>query len=202
MTNGQAEFERLLEEAVAFHGHLCAGQVLGVRMAIVGLRKIGIRDPKGDERKDIMVFVEIDRCATDAIMTVTGCKPGKRTLKIKDYGKMAATFVNLSTGRAVRVRPRNDAREKARAYCRDIEDESRAQLQAYRTMPDDELLETKEVAVNLEAGDFPGKPLSRVRCEACGEAVMDRKEVKMNRILLCRPCAAGADYYSASDRSE
>ena len=96
-------FEKLLKESIKIHGHLCPGQVLGVRMSMLGLREIGIEDPKGKDKKNIIVFVEIDRCATDAIQSVTGCSLGKRSLKFLDYGKMAATFLNLKTGNAVRI---------------------------------------------------------------------------------------------------
>src|SRR5512141_2841153 len=98
-----AAFEALLQESVKIHGHLCAGQVLGVRMSMLGLREIGIGEPKGADRKSLIVFVETDRCATDAVQSVTGCSLGKRSMKFLDYGKMAATFLNLKTGRAIRV---------------------------------------------------------------------------------------------------
>ena len=96
-------YDELLEAAGNFHGEVCHGIAFGTRMTMSGLKRIGITDPKGADRKKLMVFVEIDRCATDAIMALTGCRPGKRTMKIRDYGKMAATFINLETGRAVRV---------------------------------------------------------------------------------------------------
>ena len=75
-------FERCLEDAVRFHGHLCGGQIIGVRMALAGLRELGLRDPRGADRKKLLAVVEIDRCATDAIISVTGLSPGKRNLKI------------------------------------------------------------------------------------------------------------------------
>jgi formylmethanofuran dehydrogenase subunit E len=103
MLNTVADFETLLTESVKIHGHLCAGQVLGVRMSMLGLSEIGIRDPRGKDRKSIIVYVEMDRCATDAVQSVTGCSLGRRTMKFMDYGKMAATYVNLTTGKAVRV---------------------------------------------------------------------------------------------------
>ena len=87
--------EELLPKAEAAHGHMCPGQILGVRMALLGLRSLGIGDPLGADRKRLVTFVEIDRCATDAIGLVTGCRLGKRTLKFRDWGKMAATFVDL-----------------------------------------------------------------------------------------------------------
>ncbi len=108
------DFDSLLDESAKIHGHLCPGQVLGVRMSMLGLKKICIKEPKGKDRKNIIVFVEMDRCATDAVQSVTGCSLGHRTMKFMDYGKMAATFLNLKTGRAVRVIAREDSREKAK----------------------------------------------------------------------------------------
>ncbi|MDX9715116.1 MAG: FmdE family protein [Dissulfurispiraceae bacterium] len=188
-------FQEYLDEAVRFHGHLCAGQVLGVRMSIMGMREIGINDPEA-ERKKMMVFVEIDRCATDAIMTVTGCKPGKRTMKIKDYGKMAATFINLETGKAVRIASRSSSREKSAEYVQDPGDESSIQCKAYMVMPDDELFEVKKVKVNLTPGDMPGRPVRRVTCDMCGESVMDARDILVNNKALCRPCAEKSNYYT------
>src|SRR5712672_2050618 len=95
--------DEYLRDAEAAHGHLCAGQVLGVRMAMLGLDLLGVEDPRGKDRKRLVTYVEIDRCATDAVMVVTGCRLGKRSLKFRDWGKMAATFVNVDTGKAVRV---------------------------------------------------------------------------------------------------
>ncbi len=108
------DFEALLLESVKVHGHLCAGQVLGVRMSMLGLREIGISDPKGADRKSLIVFVEMDRCATDAVQSVTGCSLGKRSMKFMDYGKMAATYLNLKTGKAIRIVAREDSRDKAK----------------------------------------------------------------------------------------
>ena len=97
-------FEALLQESVERHGHLCAGQIIGVRMAMLGCRLVRIDDPKSHRhRKKLMVYVEIDRCATDAIESVTGCRMGRRTLKFRDYGINAATFVNLDTRAAYRI---------------------------------------------------------------------------------------------------
>src|SRR5438105_14918901 len=106
--------DEYLREAEIAHGHLCAGQVLGVRMAMLGLEKLGIDDPRGKDRKRLVTFVEIDRCATDAIGVVTGCRLGKRALKFRDWGKMAATFVDLETGRAIRVAAKESSKARAR----------------------------------------------------------------------------------------
>jgi formylmethanofuran dehydrogenase subunit E len=167
-------FEELLEESVRLHGHLCAGQVLGVRLAILGLRLLGIDNPKGQDRKSFMVYVEIDRCATDAIQSVTGCSLGKRSLRWVDYGIMAATFVHLKTGKAFRIVAREESRELSRKYCPEIEDKYRRQLKAY--------------------SDLPGRPIRRVQCESCGDYVQDCREVERDGKVLCRACAHGAYY--------
>jgi formylmethanofuran dehydrogenase subunit E len=187
-------FESLLEESVRVHGHLCPGQVLGVKMSLLGLREIGIADPKGGDRKSIIVFVEMDRCATDAVQSVTGCSLGHRTMKFLDYGKMAATFVNLKTGKAVRVIAREDTRQKAKELFPEIENKYEAQLEAYKIMPDDELFDVVEVRVKINPEDMPGRPLRRVQCDCCGEYVQDMREVEIDGKVLCRPCA-GTGYY-------
>ncbi len=184
-----SDFERLLAESVKIHGHLCPGQVLGVKMSILGLSKIGIEDPKGKDRKSLIVFVEMDRCATDAVQSVTGCSLGHRTMKFMDYGKMAATFVNLKTGKAVRIIAKEEAREKAKEYFPEIQDKYKAQLEAYKIMADEELFEAMNVKVNLKPEDMPGRPLKRIRCNSCGEYVQDMREINKNGKLLCKPCA-------------
>ena len=146
-------------------------------MAIYGLDKVGIYDPKGEDRKKLYLFVEIDRCATDALQSVTGCSLGKRTMRFIDYGKMAATFVNLSTERAVRVIAEEKARAKAKEYFPEIEDKYLCQLEAYKVMPDEELFSHDFVSVNIPDEDMPGRPKSRVRCDSCGEYVQDLREV-------------------------
>jgi len=189
------DFQALLRESVRVHGHLCPGQVLGVRMAIYGLRGVGIRDPKGADRKSLYLFVEIDRCATDALQSVTGCSLGKRTMRFVDYGKMAATFLNLSTGRALRVVAREEARELARDYFPHIRDKYRQQLEAYKVMPDEELFEAMEVQVQVAPEDMPGRPLRRVQCVRCAEWVQDSRDVPgPDGRPLCRACASGAYY--------
>src|SRR3990172_2662004 len=166
---GTLNFESLLNESVKVHGHLCPGQVLGVRMSILGLANMGIIEPKGRDRKKIIVFVEMDRCATDAVQSVTGCSLGRRTLRFLDYGKMAATFLNLETGRAVRVFAREDAREEAKELFPGVENKYTTQLEAYKIMRDDELFDVMEVQLSLRSEDMPGRPLKRVQCERCGE---------------------------------
>jgi formylmethanofuran dehydrogenase subunit E len=187
-------FDTLLEISTKIHGHICAGQVIGVRMAMLGLSLIGIDDPKGADRKKLYVLVEIDRCATDAIQSVTGCSLGKRSLRWIDFGIMAATFVNLDTGKAVRITAREESRELANKYCPEIENKYQRQLAAYRQMPEEELFTVQEVRVTLPECDMPGRPMRRVQCEQCGDWVQDCREVEQDGKILCRACA-GQRYY-------
>ncbi len=188
------DFLTLLAESTKTHGHLCPGQVLGVRMSMLGLRKIGVSDPKGSDRKNIVVYVEMDRCATDAVQSVTGCSLGHRTMKFMDYGKMAATYVNLKTGKAIRICCRDDAREKAAVLFSNSGNRHRDQLKAYKIMPDAELFTVREVQVRIRPEDMPGRPLRRVRCESCGEYVQDGRDVSREDRVLCKPCAGGGYY--------
>jgi formylmethanofuran dehydrogenase subunit E len=181
--------------AAQSHGHMCPGQVLGIRLAILGLKSLGIGDP-AKYRKRLMTFVEIDRCATDAVSLVTGCRLGKRSLKFLDYGKVAATFVDLETNRAVRVAAREDAREKAQTMFPELAEPHQAQLAAYQVMDDADLFGVQPVRVKLAAEDLPGRPRSRVACEKCGEGVNDGRERRVNGRVLCRSCA-GESYYEA-----
>jgi formylmethanofuran dehydrogenase subunit E len=194
------DFEMLLRESAKIHGHLCPGQVLGVRMSMLGLRQIGIGDPKGKDRKSIVVFVEMDRCATDAVQSITGCSLGRRTMKFMDYGKMAATFVNLKTGRAVRIVAKEESRRKAKELFPEIENKYTAQLEAYKIMPDNELFDVMEVRLKINPEDMPGRPLRRVRCDSCGEYVQDLREVQRKGKMLCRACA-DSGYYELVGRT-
>lgn len=187
-----------LAESSAFHGGDCPGQTLGVRLARAGLQRIGIDDPLSDRwRKKLMVYVEIDRCAADAVMSVTGCRVGKRTLKIVDYGIMAAGFLNLESGRAVRVVAREEARKLAEKYAPGIEDKYERQRRAYEVMPDEELFVFEDIDIEIPRQDMPGSPVSRVECSVCGHAVMDLREIWKDGAVLCKPCAEGG-YFSPS----
>ena len=154
----------------------------------------GIDEPKSS--KNLIVYVEIDRCATDAIQSVTGCKLGKRTLKHLDYGKMAATFCNLEKGTAVRVHARDDSRDLASAFATPGGTKKEAQSQAYMVLPDDQLFTITPVNLQPSQEDLPGHPLSRVTCDECGEGVSDRREVHLEGRVFCRSCANGAYYLS------
>src|SRR6201994_2071924 len=148
--------DEYLRDAEQAHGHLCAGQVLGVRLAMLGLQKLGIDDPHGKDRKRLVTFVEIDRCATDAVGVVTGCRLGKRALKFRDWGKVAATFVDVTNGKAIRIAARESSKARARQLYPEIENKNQQQMRAYRDMPDDELFSTEWVKVELPPEEFPG----------------------------------------------
>jgi formylmethanofuran dehydrogenase subunit E len=184
-------FDELLHEAVAFHGHLCPGQVLGVRMALAGCRALGIAEPRRAGKR-LVVFVEIDRCASDAIQALTGVSLGKHTLKHVDYGKTAATFVDVHSGEAVRVVARDDARALAAALAPHEPDRRRAQTEAYRTMPEPALLRLERVTVDP---GWLGRSRRRVSCGRCGEGITYQREVAVGGRILCRACA-GESYYA------
>ena len=186
--------DELLKEAELAHGHLCAGQVLGVRMAILGLDKLGLDDPRGKHRKRLVTFVEIDRCATDAIGVVTGCRLGKRALKFRDWGKMAATFIDLESGRAVRIAARESSKQKARELHPEIESKNQQQMLAYREMSDDDLFQVQWVKVEVPPEELPGYKGERIVCAECGEGINFQKEVRRDGRILCRACA-GERYY-------
>jgi formylmethanofuran dehydrogenase subunit E len=180
-------FDELLKESSAIHGHHCAGQILGVRMAMLGCREVGIDEPRGC--KKLIVYAEIDRCATDAVQAVTGCSLGKRTLKFLDYGKMAVTFVNTETQQAVRVLAKDDARSLVPLYVQDGANPRDAQKQAYRIMPDEALFSVKPVAVAVSAQEMPGYRGKRVQCAECGEGINFNREVELGGRTLCIPCS-------------
>ena len=183
-------FDDLVAEAASFHGHACPGTVLGVRMTLAGLREVSISEPRA-AGKSLVVIVEIDRCATDAIEALTGVSLGKRTLKLANFGKMAATFVNVTAGISVRVAARESARALALQMASGISDPRRAQMLAYRDMAERELLSIEPVVVHEP---WLTRRRTRVACAACGEGVNYQREVQVAGRPLCRGCA-GARYY-------
>jgi formylmethanofuran dehydrogenase subunit E len=181
--------DELLLKAEAAHGHLCAGQILGVRMALLGLDRLGIKDPRGADRKRLVTYAEIDRCATDAIGLVTGCRLGKRTLKFRDWGKMAATFVDLASGRGVRIVALEDSRELASRLYPHVELKSRQQMLAYRELSDGQLFREQWVRVNVDPAELPGSKGERFLCPRCGEGVNFGRFAEVEGQRLCLSCA-------------
>ena len=190
--------DEFLQAAAVAHGHLCAGQVLGVRMAMLGLEKLGIEDPQGADRKRLVTFVEIDRCATDAVGVVTGCRLGKRALKFRDWGKMAATFVDVNNGRAVRIAAKESSKALARNMHPEMESKNQQQMAAYREMSDADLFDVQWVKVELPAEEFPGFKGERIVCDHCGEGISYKREIRRDGQVLCRGCA-GESYYEVVD---
>lgn len=186
------EYEQLAEQA---HGHLCAGQILGLRMALYGMKLLGLAEPMGADRKRLVTFVEIDRCFTDAIPVVTGCRLGKRALKFRDFGKVAATFCDLGEGRAVRIVALESARQRARELYPEVDRKNNQQMRAYRQMADDELFQVQWVRVALGPEDLPGYQAPKPVCAQCGEIISFRREVVLDNRTVCRACA-GERYYT------
>jgi formylmethanofuran dehydrogenase subunit E len=183
------DFESLLEGSVAAHGHLCPGQVVGVRMAMLGCRLIGLDEPTcRDQIKKLIVFVEMDRCTADAVAYVTGVKLGRRSLKFVDYGIMAATFVNLQNGKAYRVISTEEARDLAPVYAPEAAIKSSQQQEAYKRMPDSVLFRVQKVGLKLTEFDMPGPTRSKVICSRCGQIVRDHREVIQGGHIFCKPC--------------
>jgi formylmethanofuran dehydrogenase subunit E len=185
------EYELLAAQA---HGHLCAGQILGLRMALHGVTLLGLDDPTGADRKRLVTFVEIDRCMTDAITVVTGCRLGKRALKFRDFGKAAATFCDLREQRAVRVAARESSKLRARELYPEIADRNQQQMRAYRELPPLDLFDVQWVTVSVGPEDMPGFKSPRVACDLCGEGINFHREVSRDGQTLCRACA-GERYY-------
>jgi formylmethanofuran dehydrogenase subunit E len=194
------KFETLLKGSAKAHGHLCPGQVVGVRMAMLGCRLIDLDEPsKLPEIKKIIVYVEMDRCATDAISFVTGTRLGRRSLKFVDNGIMAATFVNLESKKAFRIASTEESRNLASKYAPDILDKREQQLEAYKKMDIEDLFTIEEVFVDVPASDMPGPTRFKAVCDKCGTMVRDKREVLKNSQILCRSCAFGAYYQPVKD---
>jgi formylmethanofuran dehydrogenase subunit E len=218
-------FDALLHEAEVAHGHLCAGQILGVRLAMLGCERLGIDDPKGlvnpKDRKRLVTFIEIDRCATDAIAVVTGCRLGKRAIKFRDWGKMAATFVDLASPitpalasplppqfdtpvyKAIRIAALESSKQRARDLYPNIENKNQQQMLAYRELPIADLFSEEWVAVPIHPREMPGYKSARITCEQCGEGINYDREIRRDGKTLCEACAAPeARYYQSLTKEE
>ena len=192
------DFNRLLKESADAHGHLCPGQVIGVRMALLGCQLIGLNNPRSqDQIHKLIVFIEMDRCTADAIAFVTGVKLGRRSLKYVDYGIMAASFVNLESKKAFRIVSTEEARDLVPLYAPECVEKSERQLKAYLKMPDSVLFKVQKVKIPLSEYDLPGPTRRKVSCSRCGQVVRDHKEVFIEGLLLCKPCGYGAYFEDA-----
>jgi formylmethanofuran dehydrogenase subunit E len=193
--------EQILDESARRHKHLCPRQVLGARIGIRGLRELQLLAENGtarfsNERKRLFTIVETDGCGLDGIAVATDCAVGRRTLRVLDYGKVAATFVDTQNGRAVRVNPTAASRELALHYAPDAPSRWHAYLKAYYLIPDDDLLHVVDVSLSPTVEEIISKPGARCACAKCGEEIINEREVIVNECVLCRPCA-GDTYYRA-----
>ncbi len=194
------DFQSLVKSSAAAHGHLCPGQVVGVRMAMLGCRLIGLDEPTShDQIKKLIVYIEMDRCTADAVAHVTGVKLGRRSLKFMDYGIMAATFVNLETEKAFRVVSTEEARDLARYFAPEISGKHAQQLEAYKRMPDNVLFRVQKVKVVINEFDMPGPTRRKATCVQCGQVVRDYREVFKDGRPYCRPCAENAYFFDARE---
>lgn len=147
--------------------------------------------------KHLLVIAETDGCFVDGVIAVTKCTVGHRTLRIEDYGKIAATFINTKTNHAIRIAPTLDVREKANHYAPEEKRHYFAQLQAYQSMPDDELMSVQEVQLNFQVHEIVSHAGRRVNCEKCGEEIINEREVLVEGKIYCKSCAEGGYYQSA-----
>ena len=191
------DIQALLELSSRDHSHLCPRQILGVRIGLAGMKMLGFFKPP--TKKQLFVISETDGCFVDGVIAATGCTVGHRTLRVVDLGKVAATFVDTTSGRAIRVAPRTDIRDCASMY---IPEEPRhyfAQMQAYQIMPDKEMLIIHDVVLNTPIEQIISRPGVRVNCDLCGEEIMNEREVHQNSRILCQTCAHGGYYQPAQD---
>ena len=184
----------LLEKSMQDHDHLCPRQILGVRIGLAGMKALGFDEPP--TKKRLLVITETDGCFVDGLIAATDCTVGHRNLRVEDYGKVAATFVDVKTGRTVRVAPALDVRERAYAYAPSEPRHYFAQMQAYQVMPDEEMFAIQEVVLNASVQEIVSRPGVRVNCDVCGEEIMNEREVKQEGLTLCRACAHGGYYQS------
>lgn len=185
--------QTILNESAARHDHLCPRQILGARIGLAGLAALGFDEPPAKKR--LLTIVETDGCFADGIEVATGCTVGHRTLRVEDYGKVAAVFVDVITGRSLRVAPVTDIRQRAYAYASDEPRHYFAQMKAYQIMPDHEMLTITEAQLITSIQAIVSRPGVRVSCDLCGEEIMNEREIHRDGLVLCRACAGEAYYH-------
>lgn len=193
------DLQAILAQSSARHSHLCPRQILGARIGLAGGVALDLSLPRNDKR--LLVIVETDGCFADGVDVATGCTVGHRTLRVEDYGKIAATLIDVKTERAVRIAPQLDVREKAYRYAPNEPRHYFAQLQAYQVMPDCELLTVRPVHLTTPVAAIVSRPIVRVNCEQCGEEIINEREVWVAGQVLCKQCAGGG-YYTNLESAE
>ena len=184
--------KEILEQSAAMHHHLCPRQVLGARLGLLAGVELGLNLPQSDKR--LLTIVETDGCFADGVAVATGCTVGHRTLRVEDYGKVAATCIDTQTGRALRIAPRRAARQSAGSYATGARNKWEAQLLGYQRMPDDELFSVQAVQLTTPVAQIVSRPGRRVICDVCGEEIMNERETLRGSMVLCRACAGNAYY--------
>ena len=188
-----------IDRATAEHGHLCPGMIVGVRMALLGLSTLGYEAPlSGVDVKRVIVYVEIDRCLADAVASTTGVKLGRRSLKFADLGLLAATFVDLESGRAVRIISKDSSRHRAFELFPHIFNRHQQQAEAYRVLPDEDMFDLAWVRVDVSESDLPGYRGGEAICRECGVPIRHAREITEGGRTLCAPCA-GRAYFKPLD---
>ncbi len=188
----EANLSTLLARSAVRHTKLCPRQVLGVRMGLYGLALLNLSG--SDLERHLMVIVETDGCFADAVEVATGCTIGHRTLRIVDFGKVAATFVNTDTHQALRLAPKPDVRTRAWAYAWHSNTRYQAQLEGYQVMPVSELLAVQPICLKSSMNEIISVAGRRVICETCKEEIMNEREIHINEQVLCQTCG-GKGYY-------
>ncbi len=196
------QIEALVAASSRTHGHLCPGQVVGVRMAILGLGLLGYPCPLPyPEIKNIVGVVEVERCLADAVATASGLRFGRGSLKLIDLGLLAASFGEISSGRAVRVLSNDRARDLAAEYAPNASSPQQAQIDAYMVMPNDELFDVSWIKLSIPAHKMPGVRPEKVACDQCGVLVRSGQiRVRQGRSLC--PVCAGDAYFSIQSAVE
>ncbi|MBN8655685.1 MAG: TraR/DksA C4-type zinc finger protein [Anaerolineae bacterium] len=187
------DIQPLLEKSMRDHDHLCPRQILGVRIGLAGMKALGFSEPP--EKKQLLVITETDGCFVDGVIAATHCTVGHRTLRVEDYGKVAATFVDTQTGFAVRLSPLLNIRERAAAFVPEEPRHYFAQMQAYQSMPDEDMFAVTEVELATSIQEIISRPGMRVNCDVCGEEIMNEREIHSDGQILCRGCYSHGSYY-------
>lgn len=194
------KLEALLESSAVRHRRLCPRQVLGARMGLFAGSLLELIVPREDKR--LLTIVETDGCFADGISVSTGCEVGRRTLRVEDCGKVAATFVDTRSERTIRIAPNRSARTLARRYAPDAQSRWHAQLIGYQKMPLEELLSWQQVRLVTPVPEIIGKPGSRTRCSRCDEEIINQREVLTDWETKCRSCAGQSYYRTCQTGSE
>lgn len=192
-----------LEMAVQFHGHICPGLLMGIRVAEFAQKQLGIGQ---DIDEEIIAVVETDSCGVDAIQAILGCTFGKGNLIYRDYGKNVYTIASREKQRALRIaqkfraqKSQESLRYRELAQKMDLTDDELAEkenligiiFETIMSMPFEEMFNWQEIDF-----EFPEKAKlhATIQCAVCGEGVMDIKAVERKQGLICPGCLlAGSD---------